>query len=334
MQLQSQSTRQLRQRMWRAAPITGRERRIWASMLSGTEMGVALRPKIRLACAAFALVVAGLGSGCARATNYLDADGPFYRYQARDRAAAAEPTALRVVSFNIAYGVHVDRALDALRASPALRDPDVLALQEMDAPGVERVSRELGLNAVYFPSGVHPKYGRDFGCALLSPWPLEDPRKLVLPHAARGTRLRRAAVSAVVVRGGWRVRVYSVHLPSPLGVSGGSRRDQVRALIADADTAAAAGLPVVVAGDFNSHGVGELFAAAGYAWPSRDVGPTARWKFKGLRYDHVFTRGFAAPEPGTPSAGVVADNRDASDHKAIWALLAPPGSAPSDRPPN
>ena len=280
-----------------------------------------LRGWVRRAAAVTALLLAGLGPGCARAVNYLDASGPSYRYRARDRTAAAEPAPLRVVSFNIAYGVRVDRALEALRASEPLRDPDVLALQEMDAPGVERMARELGLNAVYFPSGVHPKHRRDFGCALHSPWPLEDARKLVLPHAARGTRLRRAAVSAVVVRGGWRARVYSVHLPSPLGVSGSSRREQVQAILADAEVAAA-GLPVVVAGDFNSHGVGELFARAGYAWPTRDVGPTARWAFGGLRYDHVFARGFAVPAKGS-SAGVVAENRDASDHKPVWALLVP-----------
>jgi endonuclease/exonuclease/phosphatase family metal-dependent hydrolase len=282
---------------------------------------------MRRAGVAAALAAVSLLPGCARAVNYLDPAGPLYQYGEAPRVAAegragAARTPFRVVSFNIAYGIHVDRALEALHASERLRDPDVLALQEMDAPGVERVARELRLNAVYFPSGVHPKHGRDFGCALLSPWPLEDPRKLVLPHAARGTRLRRSAVSAVVVRGGFRVRVYSVHLPSPLGVSGGSRHEQVAVLIADADAVAATGLPVVVAGDFNSHGFGEQFARAGYAWLTRDIGATTRWTLFGLHYDHVFVRGLELASDGAPAAGVVADNRDASDHKPIWALVS------------
>jgi endonuclease/exonuclease/phosphatase family metal-dependent hydrolase len=288
---------------------------------------------VRRATLASALVAASLGLGCAQAVNYLDPAGP--RYLLRAEAGAAGPGAgaqqaprvpFRVVSFNIAYGIQVDRALEALRASEPLRDPDVLALQEMDAPGVERVARALGLNAVYFPSGVHPKQRRDFGCALLSPWPLQGPRKLVLPHAARGTGLRRAAVSAVVVRDGLRVQVYCVHLPSPLAVSGASRREQVRAILADAG---AAGRPVVVAGDFNSYRVGELFARAGYAWPTRDIGPTARWALGGLRYDHVFARGLGVPVDGTPAAGVVADSRQASDHKPIWAQLVPQESEPA-----
>ncbi len=119
------------------------------------------------------------------------------------------------------------------------------------------------------------------------------------------------------------MRAYSVHLSSPLGMSRRSRREQVRAILADAD-AVASGLPVVVAGDFNSYGVGELFTGAGYVWPTQRIGPTCRWAFGGLHYDHVFARGFAVTG-GTTNAGVVADNRNASDHKPIWALLVPEG---------
>jgi endonuclease/exonuclease/phosphatase family metal-dependent hydrolase len=201
----------------------------------------------------------------------------------------------------------------------------------MDAPGTERIARTLGMNAVYFPSGVHPRHDRDFGCAILSPWPLEEPRKLVLPHASRGTHLRRSAVSAVVVRGSQRVRAYSVHLPSPLAVSGGSRKEQLRALAEDAATA---DVPVVIAGDFNSHDkVGEL-VKVGFVWVTRDVGDTTRFSLLGigllgLSYDHILARGLETA-PGPDAVGVVADNREASDHKPIWAVLVP-GRAPSPR---
>jgi endonuclease/exonuclease/phosphatase family metal-dependent hydrolase len=229
-----------------------------------------------------------------------------------------------VVSFNIAYAIEIDRAIGVLRETVALRDPDVIALQEMDAPGTERIARALGMNAVYFPSGVHPKHERDFGCAVLSPWPLEEPGKLVLPHGARVSGLRRAAVSAVVVRGQQRIRAYSLHLPSPLAISGGSRKSQLRALAADA---AAFPGPVVIAGDFNSHGKVEELAKAGFAWVTRDIGDTARLRLLGiglggLSYDHVLARGLRlAPIPD--ATGAVADNRGASDHKPIWAILQP-----------
>ena len=271
-----------------------------------------------------ALLLAASGPGCA-AVNYLDPTGPVHTLAREGPPPEASPsTALRVVTFNIAYALEIDRAIEVLRGTEALRDPDVLALQEMDAPGTERIARALGMNSVYFPSGVHPKHDRDFGCAILSPWPLVEPRKLVLPHGARVSGLRRSATSAVVVRGTERVRVYSVHLPSPLAVSGGSRREQLRVLAADAASAEG---PVVVAGDFNSHDKVEELAKAGFVWLTRDVGSTARFSLlgvglAGLAYDHVLARGLRRA-PGADAVGVVADNRGASDHRPVWAVLIP-----------
>jgi endonuclease/exonuclease/phosphatase family metal-dependent hydrolase len=272
---------------------------------------------------AAALALAACGPGCASAVNYIDPTGPLYTYP-REGAAVAPAVGgpLRVVSFNIAYAIEIDRAIEVLRGTEALRDPDVLALQEMDAPGTERIARALGMNAVYFPSGVHPKHDRDFGCAILSPWPLEQPRKILLPHGARVSGLRRSAVCAVVVRGDRRIRAYSVHLPSPLAISGGSRKEELRVIGADAVTA---GGPVVIAGDFNSHGKVAELAKSGLLWVTEDLGDTAHLAvlgigLGGLKYDHVLTRGLR-PVPGPGAMGVVQDNRGASDHKPIWVVL-------------
>jgi endonuclease/exonuclease/phosphatase family metal-dependent hydrolase len=267
---------------------------------------------------------------CASATSYLDPAGPLHQVRnARERDATEAGAPLRVVSFNIAYAIEIERALELLREDQALRDPDILALQEMDAPGTARIAEALGVNAVYFPSGVHPKHRRDFGCAILSPWPLAEPRKLVLPHAARVSGLRRSVtVATVVVRGSERIRAYSVHLPSPLAISGGSRKAQLRVL---AEDAGAGPDPVVIAGDFNSHGkVGEL-ERAGFAWLTREVGETARFRLlgiplAGLSYDHVLARGLRLAA-GPTAVGVVKDNRGASDHLPVWAVLVPDPSA-------
>jgi endonuclease/exonuclease/phosphatase family metal-dependent hydrolase len=270
-----------------------------------------------------AAVLVGLAAGaaaCAHALNYLDPGGPSYETRYAPSSPPPPPDApLRVVTFNIAYAREIGRALEVLRRAAPLRSPDVLALEEMDAPSVDRIARDLRMNSVFYPSGVHPKTKRDFGCALLSPWTLAEPRKLVLPHAARGTRLRRAATVATLVRGGERVRVYAVHLPSPLGVSPGSRHDEVNVLVADAE---ASPDPVVILGDFNSHGIGKQVAKAGFTWVTRDVGTTSRFLFFGMSYDHVFTRGLV-PAPGDAAFGVVEDNHGASDHRPVWALLVP-----------
>jgi endonuclease/exonuclease/phosphatase family metal-dependent hydrolase len=274
-------------------------------------------PLRALRLAAVALPLAG--AGCGTAKNYLDPSGPLY--ETRHAASTPEPPAdrrLRVVTFNIEYAIHVDRAINVLRESVDLQRPDLIALQEMDAPGVEKIAEALGLNSLYAPGGVHPSSGRDFGCALLSPWPLVEPRKVLLPHGARGTGLRRAAIGATLLRGGKRFRVYSVHLPAPFGVSGGGRRDEVLTLLADA---ADSEDPVVIAGDLNSHGLGELFVKGGYTWLTRNIGATAsELGVLKLAYDHVFTKGLRAPRRG-PAAGIVRDNKKASDHRPVWAEL-------------
>lgn len=268
------------------------------------------------------LLLAGLlGLSCSP-LNYLDASGPSYEahFAGGGPPAPAPDARLRVVSFNIAYAVKIDLALEVLRESPPLQRLDVLALQEMDVPGTERIARELGLNSLYIPSAVHPKSDRDFGCAILSPWPLVEPGKVVLPIAALGSGVRRSAARATVLWGARRVRVYSVHLPSPLGVTGAARRQQIQVLLSDA---ADSDDPVVIAGDFNSWDVGKQLVKTGYSWPTRDVGTTSRFLFFGMSIDHIFARGLALPTDTSP-AGVIQDTRGASDHRPVWAALDPP----------
>ena len=272
-----------------------------------------------------AALLAAAGLGCASAKNYLEPGAPVYEFHREaeppEAPAAAQP--LRVVSFNIAYAIEIERAIEVLRGTEALRDADLIALQEMDAPGTERIAKALGMNAVYFPSGVHPKHERDFGCALLSPWPLVEPRKLVLPHGARGSGLRRSATIATVVRGGSRIRAYSVHLPSPLAISGGSRKHELRVLAEDASASAD---PVVILGDFNSHDKVEELERAGLRWLTPKLGHTTQFKLLGIipmwmSYDHVITKRLRLAV-GQNVLGIVADNRGASDHRPIWAVLA------------
>ena len=190
----------------------------------------------------------------------------------------------------------------------------MIALQEMDAPGSAAIAEALGLHHVYYPASRTPKTGRDFGNAILSPWPIGDTRKVLLPGRSRGSRQARAAVRATVHIGGRAVTVYSVHLTSPWGMGGGGRARQVDAILADA-----AGLvgPVVVAGDFNSHGVGERIAARGFAWPTRQVGHT----IGPFSYDHVFVRGW--PADAGMAVGIGKAGPKASDHWPVWVVLPP-----------
>jgi endonuclease/exonuclease/phosphatase family metal-dependent hydrolase len=248
---------------------------------------------------------------CASARNYDDPDQP--RHETRHGGTGEGDDTLRVVSFNVKFAVKVAEAIAVIQDTPALREPDILALQEMDAEGTEQMARALEMNSIFFPGAIHPKTGRDFGNALLSPWPLEDARKLILPGESRFTGLKRAATAATVCVGRHRIRAYSVHLETPIHLSRKGRRAQAQAIVDDASSFAD---PVVVAGDFNTRGLSGPFEDAGFLWLTRNLRDTSLW----WELDHIYVRGLEPPGPAT--TGAAEDIHDASDHKPVWALLA------------
>jgi endonuclease/exonuclease/phosphatase (EEP) superfamily protein YafD len=79
---------------------------------------------------------------------------------------------------------------------------------------------------------------------------------------------------------------------------------------------------VVVAGDFNSWGIGQYLEEKGFVWPTKDVGHTITV----FSWDHIFARGLGVPD--SAFAGQIKDVRRASDHRPVWALL----TAPPERP--
>lgn len=264
---------------------------------------------MRIRCLFLAAI---LLSGCRVGLDYPDLRGP--RYAGPTPAAVAEARApvdrLRVVSFNIQYARHVDRAIALLSSEPALRGADVILLQEMDADGTRRIAEALRMGYVYYPAILRFGTRRDFGNAVLSRWPIEADAKLVLPHPSRYSRNQRIATAATLRVGGALVRVYSTHLGTFADVSAGQRRDQLRAVLADA----AAYSRVVIGGDLNDHDVGQVAREAGYAWPTRREPPTHRLG----RLDHLFLRGLASPD--SAASGTVPDARGASDHRPVWAV--------------
>ncbi len=260
---------------------------------------------------AAAVLALSLLAGCRSGLNYPGPVGP--RYAGAPPAAAARGArgdTLRVVTFNIAFARRVDGAIALLASEPALRGADVLLLQEMDAAGTRRIAEALGLGYVYYPAISHHRTHRDFGNAVLSRWPIVEDAKIVLPHRSRYAHTQRTATAATLRVGDTPVRVYSVHLGTVVDVGPGARREQLRAVLADAARYPRA----IVGGDLNDTGVGRVARDAGYAWPTERGPRTMRLG----RVDHVFLRGLASPD--TAAAGTVADTRGASDHRPVWAV--------------
>lgn len=258
------------------------------------------------------ILVAGLAAGCARTTNLLEADMP--RFAGRYAEPVAESAAagpIRIVTFNIKLARRIEPAIEVLQ-SDSLRQADLLALEEMDDAGVERIARALALDYVYYPSSIHPTDRKFFGPAILSRWPIERSWKLILPHEGRIRHQRRTATVAEVRVRGRRLRMYAVHLETAFRVSDAARDDQVRTILADAATFDG---PVVIAGDFNSYGVGPLLVRHGYRWLTARLDPTIAF----FSWDHIFVRRLRPAPP--ESAGIVRNVRGASDHRPVWALV-------------
>lgn len=266
----------------------------------------------RIAFKLLPVLAASYALGCAAARNYPDPSGP--RFAGSFAGQKPEPT-VKVVSFNIKFSRRIIRAIQLFRESEALRDADIIALQEMDETGTERIARALSLNYVYYPTAVHPRNRRNFGNAILSRWPLEGDVKILLPHHQGFRKLQRIAVGATVRVGELSVRAYSVHLEAPGGISGAQRQAQVAAVLEDAGRGFT---HVVVAGDFNNRGiVAESFEKAGFTWLTHGLGSTIR----GFAWDHLFVKGLRLRDEA--SVGAVKDTRGASDHRPVWAVLIP-----------
>ena len=265
---------------------------------------------------AVSVLAAGLLSACSAARyNYPDPMGP--RYAGAAPSVPLGVDTLKVVAFNVEFAEHVDLAVALIRQTVALRDPDVLLLQEMDEPGAQAFADALGMGYVYYPSTRHPVTGRDFGNAILSRYPISDDRKIVLPHLARPNRTLRTAVGATIRVGAHLIRVYSIHLATMLDNGPQARREQLAAVLADAEA-----YPLVIlGGDFNSGSVAEIALPRGFAWPTHHLGRTrAFWDM-----DHVLLKGLAVPADSV--AGIVRDVHGASDHKPVWTRVVVPSAA-------
>ena len=227
-------------------------------------------------------------------------------------------SSLRVVTWNIQFGVEVAAAADALLQTDELYSADIVLLQEMDELGTESIARTVGLNHVFASSGVHTRTGRHFGNAVLSKWPLRDPDVVMLSHRSAVQGQDRIAVRATVSLGGIDVDACSVHTEVP-SLSPPKRRRQFEEIAAATERWVPDRL--IVGGDFNTltgRGaalVRQRMQRIGADHVSGGAGSTLRRGGKEFVLDHVFARGL------TPLGSGVVRGLSASDHRPLWVHL-------------
>lgn len=245
-------------------------------------------------------------------------------------APVAGAPGISVVTLNMAREGSMATVVREVQSVPALRDADILLLQEVKhEPGepecvAAQLAARLGLRVAYSPAASG---ATDEGLAILSRYPIKDVR--VRPLGAYDLRFHtraRFAIAATVDFPGGAVRVFNTHLDTRLNAA--DRLAQLAPVLRD--SAEFSG-PAIIGGDFNSnsfHWIGRILPVPAVRSQARDV------------QDHMTRAGF---QTGIPAGETTFDylgmhldwiwSRRAkvtashvyplqfSDHHAVWTRL-------------
>lgn len=231
---------------------------------------------------------------------------------AQPAAVVADQPALRVATYNIQQGYRADGQRGHADQLALLRslDADIIGLQESDtnrisggnADLVRYFADQLDMHSYYGPS---PVVGT-FGVALLSRYPIENPRTFYMTSEGEQT----AAIASQVTIGGQAYDIYVTHLGN-----GGPliQQEQVLADVGSKDN-------VVLMGDFNFRPNTEQYALTTAAladswllkWPS---GADDQGNTHPRRIDHIFV------SPGIAIRNARYIDSPASDHPLLVVEL-------------
>ncbi|HEX5705543.1 MAG TPA: endonuclease/exonuclease/phosphatase family protein [Pyrinomonadaceae bacterium] len=244
---------------------------------------------------------------------------------------------LKIVSYNIRWrsGKELQEIVRWLKEAGSVR-PSIIGLQEVDrarkrsgkANHAKGLADELGMYYAWTAPHETKSEGQEeeTGVAILSPYPLTDVTRIVLPNPGPGGRLR-VAIGATVQMGKTSVRVYSVHGETRLAER--KKVEQQQAVLADLQKFPK-GMPVIILGDFNTweapaiKNTRKLFTAEGFETPFPDDESTFRQKIVlfdlKLKLDWIWVRGL------TPTSYGIDRNLKVSDHFPLWTIVKLPNS--------
>lgn len=257
-------------------------------------------------------------TGCDKAINYTDRDGPGYSGQYSNYQRPAGDSII-VVSYNIQHALQIERSIIDIVTNENINEADIILLQEMDGDGVEEMARRLKYNYIYYPACVQANYQKDFGNAILSKWPMRDFKKIVLPHEDFRRKQKRIAVLATIDVGDREVLACSVHtefIQTPQ-----KKISQVQHL---ADRMGVSPEHAIIGGDFNTflkytlNSFDEILKKEGLLRATHGIGWTAGvdpFRFPRFNIDHIYSRGFEILRNGKSVTA------KASDHIPVWACL-------------
>lgn len=236
---------------------------------------------------------------------------------------------MKIVSYNIRYrsGEDLNKLLKLFREDPEIGNALILGLQEVDrhkkrsgkTNTAKIIAENLGLNYAWAaPPPAKPTDEEETGVAIMSPFPMSDIRRMVLPHEGPNQR-RRVALAATLRIDGTDFRVYSMHGETRLDMD--KKVEQMSTLIEDLKRYPA-NTPVVLVGDLNTWEPSaakktiKLFTGAGFHTPFGSQKTfSARVLFVPLefRLDWIWLRGVQVTTFG------IDRKINLSDHYPLWA---------------
>lgn len=177
----------------------------------------------------------------------------------RLKSAPHIPADLKIISYNIRWrgGDELRKLIKLFRDHDQMGNAGILGLQEVDR-NKKRTKRDNTVRLMAEDLGMHyawtappvAKQGDEeaTGVAILSPYPLSDIQRIVLPHEGPGGR-RRVALGATVTVKNLAIRTYSVHSETRISVE--RKLEQMQAVLKDLANYPKA-MPAVVLGDLNT----------------------------------------------------------------------------------
>jgi len=258
-------------------------------------------------------------SACKTVQIFPDPEGPVWKTSYVNEISDDPKDTIKIVSFNIEYAIEINQAITELQTIEALKNADVILLQEMDTTSSRHIAEALQYNFVYIPTASDDDGLKMTGNSILSKWPIKNEQKIILPHLQNLNGRQRIAIAATVSINQKPLHIYNVHLETFV-MKRKKRIEQLEKVIHIAKQNDAV-QSVLIAGDFNSlfqkdiNKFVSLLKEHKYDWHSQGLGYTAK-AFNNIikpQLDHFFSRGLTLVDSGK----VVSST--ASDHLPIWA---------------
>lgn len=242
--------------------------------------------------------------------------------------AAESPTTLRVLCYNIHYGMGTDGKYNVERLANVISKvkPDLVALQEVDV-GVKRSGRVHEAQRLSELTGLDVRFGPTqhyegglFGNAVLTNLPIKDVEIQPLPYTESTPKLvtyPRAAIAVTVTApNGKPLQFISTHFQHNVHADRVAEANRINELFTQDNN-----LPTILAGDINARPPDEPVQILLKQWTNaidEAISPTVPAVKPQSRIDYIFYR--PANAFRLISSEVI-DEPLASDHRPVFAVL-------------